>query len=69
MFAMQVVKISLAMMLQQFRFTVVPGTRIDRVIRITMNPRHGLPMMVAPNDRKFATSDVHGQIREMVTLP
>ncbi|MBA2586807.1 MAG: hypothetical protein H0U99_10040 [Chthoniobacterales bacterium] len=66
---MQVVKISLAMMLQQFRFTVVPGTRIDRVIRITMNPRHGLPMMVAPNDRKFATSDVHGQIREMVTLP
>ncbi|HEV2095075.1 MAG TPA: cytochrome P450 [Chthoniobacterales bacterium] len=69
MFAMQVVKISLAMMLQQFRFTVVPGTRIDRVIRITMNPRHGLPMMVAPNDRKFERSAVHGQIREMVTLP
>jgi cytochrome P450 len=68
-FAMQLLKISIAMMLQRFRFTVVPGTRIDRTSRITMNPRKGLPMMICPNDRKFTTSEVRGQIHEMVKLP
>lgn len=67
-FAFQVLKISLAMMLQKFRFSVVPGSRIDRVIRITMGPREGLPMTVHPNDRKFAASEVCGQIHEMVQL-
>ena len=67
-FAFQVLKVSLAMMLQRFRFSMVPGTRIDRVIRITMAPREGLPMMVYPNDRKFAASEVRGQIHEMVQL-
>jgi cytochrome P450 len=68
-FAIQVLKISLAMMLQKFRFSVVPGARIDRVIRITMAPRAGLPMMVFANDRKFAASEVRGQIHEMVAMP
>ena len=67
-FAFQVLKVSLAMMLQRFRFSIVPGTRIDRVIRITMAPREGLPMTVYPNDRKFAASEVRGQIHEMVHL-
>ena len=69
MFATQLLQISLATMLQRFRFTVVPETRIDRAVRITMQPRHGLPMMIFSNDRKFAASEVRGQIREMVTLP
>jgi cytochrome P450 len=69
MLAMQTLKISLAMILQRFRFAVVPGTRIDRTSRITMNPQDGLPMMLFGNDRKFATSEVSGQIREMVALP
>lgn len=69
MFATQLIKISLAMVLQRFRFQVVPDTRIDRVVRITMQPRHGLPMMILKNDRQFAASEVRGQIREMVTLP
>ncbi|MDQ2868310.1 MAG: cytochrome P450 [Verrucomicrobiota bacterium] len=65
-FATQVLKISIAMILQRFRFTVVPGTRIDRVVRITMNPRGGLPMQLEKQDRKFSRSSVIGQIREMV---
>jgi cytochrome P450 len=69
MFATQLLKISLAMMLQRFRFAVVPGTRIDRVVRITMQPRHRLPMSILKNDRKFVATQVHGQIREMVSLP
>ena len=68
MFATQVLKISLAIMLQKIRFTVVPGTRIDRAVRITMNPRYGLPMLMVQNDRKFRASPVCGQIHEMVTL-
>ena len=65
-FATQVLKISLAMILQRFRFTVVPGTRINRVVAISMNPRHGLPMIIAKKDRNYSVSEVRGQIREMV---
>ena len=68
-FATQSLKILLAMMLQKFRFTVVPGTRIDRISRITMDPRAGLPMMISANDRKFSASEVTGQIHEMVSFP
>jgi cytochrome P450 len=68
-FATQLLKISLTLMLQRFRFAVVPGTRIDRVARITMQPRHGMPMMIFDNDRQYASSRVAGQIHEMVELP
>jgi Cytochrome P450 len=68
-FAAQVLKISLAMILQRFRFTVVPGTRINRIVAISMNPRHGLPMMIAKKDRNYSVSEVRGQIREMVDFP
>jgi cytochrome P450 len=69
MFAIQVLKISLAIMLQKFRFMVVPGARIDRVVRITMNPRYGMPMVLFENDRRYQSSPVRGQIHEMVKLP
>lgn len=65
-FATQVLKISLAMIMQRFRFTVVPGARINRIVVISMNPRHGLPMIVAKKDRNYSVSEVCGQIREMV---
>ena len=68
MFAWQVLKISLAMMLQRFRFTIVPGTRVDRAVRITMTPRYGLPMLIEKNDRRFTASELQGQIHEMVAL-
>jgi len=62
-------KISLAMILQRFRFTVVPGTRINRIVAISMNPRHGLPMIIAKKDRNYSVNEVCGQIREMVNFP
>lgn len=68
MFAFQVLKISLAIMLQKFRFTVVSGARIDRVVRITMSPRYGMPMLLTENDRCYRSSEVRGQIHEMVKL-
>jgi cytochrome P450 len=69
MFAIQVLKISLAIILQKFRFTIVPGAQIDRVVRITMNPRYGMPMVLHENDRRYESSEVRGQIHEMVNLP
>ena len=69
MFAWQVLKVSLALILQRFRFTIVPGARVDRVVRITMVPRWGLPAIISPNDRKFTASKVGGEIHQMVELP
>ncbi len=69
MFAIQVLKISLAIMLQKFRFKAVEGALIDRVVRITMNPRYGMPMDLHENDRRYESSKVRGQIHEMVKFP
>jgi len=38
-------------------------------VAISMNPRHGLPMIVAKKGRNYSVSEVRGQIREMVDLP
>jgi cytochrome P450 len=61
-------KIALAMMLQRFRLTVVPNTRIDRKVAVTLVPAQGMPMRIHPPDRKFARSPVQGNIHAMVTL-
>ncbi len=68
-FAIQVLKISLAIMLQKFRFEIVRGTQIDRAVRITMSPRYGMPMVLHENDRRYECGKVRGQIHEMVNLP
>jgi cytochrome P450 len=67
-FAMSVMKITVAMILQRFRFTVVPGSRIDRVVQVTMRPKYGLPMEIHAADRQFRASPVRGNIHEMVKL-
>jgi len=67
-FAMQALKLSTAMILQRFRFSVLPGTRIDRTVRVTMSPRQGLPVSIHPPDGRFEASPVTGNIREMVDL-
>ena len=67
-FAMQALKLSTAMILQRFRFSLVPGTRIDRSVQVTMSPQRGLPMSLHPPDRRFEAVPVRGNIREMVDL-
>jgi len=68
-FAMAEIRLALVKILRRFRLTVVPGARIDRKIRVTMNPAFGLPMTLCRQDRAFKTSPVTGQIHEMVDLP
>ena len=62
-------KIAVAMMLQRYRLAVVPGSRIDRAVHVTMSPSRGLPMEIHPPDGRFHPAPVRGQIRDMVDLP
>jgi cytochrome P450 len=64
--AMMTMKLSLAVALQKWRWQVQPQARIDQRVRVTMRPRHGLPMMLAPQDREFCSVPVTGNILKMV---
>jgi cytochrome P450 len=68
-FAGSLLKVSLSMILQRFRLSVVPGTRVDRNCSVSLGPRGALPMTVCEQDRQFAASPVEGHIHEMVELP
>lgn len=70
-FAMQELKVILALVLQRHRLEFLPEKRIDRLIHVTMTPRNGMPMMVHTQDREFkrGVGGVRGNIREMVNLP
>jgi cytochrome P450 len=67
-FALLEIKIVLAMILQRYRLTIQPGARIDRQLRVTLSPKHGMPMVVAAQDRQFRRTEVRGDIHEMVDL-
>ncbi len=66
MFAMQAIKITLSMILQRYRFNVVPGSRIDRFVRITLTCRCGMPMQIVPQDRGFHRTAFRGNLHEMI---
>jgi cytochrome P450 len=68
-FVMAVLKISLPMILQRFRLTVMPQTRIDRYVHFSLSPKYGLPMSIHRQDRQFRSVPVRGNIHEMVGLP
>jgi cytochrome P450 len=67
-FAMQVLKVTLALLLQRWRLRVVPGARIERQGTLSLGARHGVPMEVHEADGQFARSPVIGNIHEMVDL-
>lgn len=67
-FAMTVMKLVLAMMLQRFRVSVLPGSRIDRLVHVTMRPKYGMPMILHRQDGQFSRVSVRGNIHEMVRL-
>jgi len=68
-FALQAMKVSIAMILQRFRPQLVTGARIDRAVRITMSPRCGMPVDLFPQDGKFSIQHIRGNVHEMVDLP
>jgi cytochrome P450 len=69
-FAMQEMKLILAMILQRCRLEFIPNTRVDRFVGFSMAARQGLPMIVRKQDREFGrgVGGVRGNVRQMVAL-
>lgn len=69
-FADLTLRLVLPMILSRFRLTLAHGARVSRIVRGNiLAPRHGLPMLLAPQDRRFAKSArVRGDIGEIVRL-
>lgn len=70
-FALLEMKVVLATLLQRFRPEFIPGTRLDRRVKITMSPLQGLPMIIRSQDRKFGrgVGGLRGNVAEMVEWP
>jgi cytochrome P450 len=65
-FGTAVVKVALATILSRFRIGIVPNTRIDYQVVITMKPRNGLAAILHPADGRWAAVPVKGRIRNIV---
>lgn len=68
-FAMIEMKIVLAIMLQRFRLSILPGQTIDRVGITGSLPRRGIKVRVEKQDRAFDITPVRGTIHRLVELP
>jgi cytochrome P450 len=67
-FAIMEMKLILATVLQRFRLTLVPNTKIDRTPFILNAPRPGMPMTVYNQDRHFVSETVRGSILKVVRM-
>ncbi len=67
-FALMEMKIVLSMILQRYRFSVVPNSQVDRKQIAAMAPKQGMPMVVYKQDRQFVANPVKGNVHEMVNL-
>jgi cytochrome P450 len=65
-FALLEIKLILAMLLQRFRPVLVPGTTVNRTVRISLLPSDGLPMTMHEVGARTALTPVQGNIRESV---
>jgi len=67
-FATLEMKIVLASIIQRYRLAVLPKAQIDRVVRIVLLPKWGLPVHINRQDRKFRRSPIRGNIHQMITF-
>jgi cytochrome P450 len=65
-FANLALKISVAMILQRFRLSAVPGLRIDPRVNVTLAPRDALSVQLHPADRGFVRVPLEGRLLEWV---
>lgn len=68
-FAMLEMKTILAVLLQRARPALVPNTTVNRAMRISLVPSHGLPMKLEPLGTTVRPTSVRGNIRDSVLLP
>jgi len=68
-FALMEIKIVLALLVQRFRFELVPGQKIDRFVSVTMAPRPALRMRIERADGAYAGPvKLRGNVSQMFTL-
>jgi cytochrome P450 len=67
-FAMLELRLVLAMVLQRWRPQLRPGIRIDRGGLMISQPRHGLPVTLAPASGRGHVVSLRGNIRAVVDL-
>ena len=71
-FAWQELMVVAAMLLQHYRFEIVDNAKVDRIVKLALLPKQGLPMKIYAQDGEFSKSVKHvrGNLVEMVsTLP
>ena len=67
-FAMMELKITLAILLQKYRLTLLPNQRIDRVGLTGSLPKHGIKIRLDRPDAKYEKIPVRGNIHTLVNL-
>ena len=67
-FAMMEIKLVLAILLQRFQLMTVPDAKVDYQMKITLSPKHGLPVMVARRNEPFIKHGVSGTIHRIIDL-
>lgn len=67
-FALFEIKIILSMLLQRFRVSLLPNSKIDRGIRISLVPKQGLLMQILPSKTTISKPIVKGNIHESIDL-
>ncbi|MGJ3238000.1 MAG: cytochrome P450 [Anaerolineae bacterium] len=67
-FAMMEMKIALAMILQRVRLEMMPNTRLDRHVTVTLSPAGGLPMRVKAPSARIETHTPTGNIHDLLDL-
>jgi cytochrome P450 len=56
--------------IQKFRLELLPGTRVDREIKVALIPQRGMPIKLCPMDNDFRAgrTALKGNVNEMVML-
>lgn len=67
-FAVMQFKIILVLLLQRYRLTTPPGTKIETQMKIALATRQGIPMRIGPRSEPFTRNAVSGNIRKLVEL-
>jgi len=62
------INLIVAMIVERYRLRVAPPSRLDRSHRVSMAPKHGMPMVVRPQDGRFEAVPITGNVHQMVDL-
>jgi cytochrome P450 len=67
-FAMMEMKITLAILLQKYHFTLLPNQRIERIGMTGSLPKYGIRMKIERLGQSFSKVPVRGNIHKLVNL-